>query len=190
MSIRLRPLLSVVSWALYPLIIFFGLRLAEARYVAVALLATLLLRRRRNAARFLVSLTAIDRTVLGGLLLLAGATALTNSEDLLRFYPAAVNLGMLLLFGGSLISPPSMIERFARLADPDLPPVAIGYTRRVTQIWCVFFIANGAISLYTALQAGRDAWALYNGCIAYVLMGVLLGGEWLFRRFYLAVKTG
>ena len=187
---RLKPLLSVLSWVLYPLIIFFGLRLAEARYVALALVATLLLRRRQHAARFLASLTAVDRAVLGGLLLLAGTTALTNSENLLRLYPAAVNLGMLLLFGSSLLSPPSMIERFARLADPELPPAAIAYTRRVTQIWCVFFIVNGSVAVYTALQAGRDAWALYNGCIAYVLMGALLGSEWLFRRFYLTPKTG
>jgi uncharacterized membrane protein len=43
--------------------------------------------------------------VLTGLLLLAGSTAVTNSELLLRLYPAAVNLGMLLLFGGSLRLP-------------------------------------------------------------------------------------
>ena len=77
-----------------------------------------------------------------------------------------------------------MIERFARLGEADLPPAAIGYTRRVTQIWCVFFVGNGALAIYTALYASRDDWALYNGCIAYLLMGALFGGEWLFRRFF------
>lgn len=180
----------MAAWLLYPLAIFFGLRLTEPRYVALALALVLLVRRSRQTVRFLKSLSHIDLGVLGGLLLLAGTTALTNSELLLRFYPAAVNLGMLLLFAGSLFFPPSMIERFARLADPDLPVAAIVYTRHVTQIWCLFFIANGGAAIYTALYSSRDGWALYNGLIAYLLMGGLFGGEWFYRRFFHLRKAG
>ena len=186
MLMSLKRLVPVLSWLLYPLLILFGLRLTEPRYVALMLVAILLLRRNRQAARLLASLSRVDLAVLTGLLLLAVSTAVSNSELLLRLYPAAVNLGMLLLFGGSLLFPPCMIERFARLGEADLPPAAIGYTRRVTQIWCVFFVGNGALAIYTALYASRDDWALYNGCIAYLLMGALLGGEWLFRRFFVA----
>ena len=122
--------------------------------------------------------------------MLAASTAVSNSELLLRLYPAAVNLGMLLLFGASLRFPPSMIERFARLGETDLPPAAIAYTRRVTQIWCAFFVGNGAFAIYTALFASRDDWALYNGLIAYLLMGALFAGEWLFRRYFVIRATG
>jgi uncharacterized membrane protein len=34
----------------------------------------------------------------------------------------------------------------------------------------------------TALLASAAAWALYNGLLSYVAMGVLTGGEWLVRR--------
>ena len=187
---RLRQLLHVLSWLLYPLAIFFGLRVTEPRYVALLLIAVLLLRRSRQTARFLASLSRIDIGVLGALLLLAGTTAATNSEVLLRLYPAAVNFGMLLLFGGSLLTPPSMIERFARLGEPDLPLAAIGYTRRITQLWCVFFIGNGSVATYTALYASRDDWALYNGFVAYILMGGLFGGEWLYRRLFISRSAG
>jgi len=190
MLMGLKSLLPVLSWLLYPVVIFFGLRATEPRYVALVLAVVLLLRRSRQAARLLASLSGVDIFVLGGLLLLAGATAVTNSELLLRLYPAAVNLGMLTLFGGSLLFPPSMIERFARLDDPNLPAAAIGYTRRVTQLWCAFFIGNGAVAVHTALHASRDAWALYNGVIAYLLMSGLFGGEWLYRKFFLKRKTG
>jgi uncharacterized membrane protein len=185
-----KPQLRALSWLLYPFAIFFGLRVAEPRYVALALIAILLLCRRRQAGRLLASLSRIDLAVLGGLLLLAGTAAVTNSELLLRLYPAAVNLGMLLLFGASLLVPPSMVERFARLGEPDLPTAAIGYTRRVTQLWCAFFIANGAVAIYTALFGSRDDWALYNGLIAYLLMGGLFGGEWLYRSLFITRKTG
>jgi uncharacterized membrane protein len=179
-------LLQGMLWLAYPLIIFFGLQVLEPRYVALLLALTLLLRRRRDAGRLLAGLSRIDLAVLIALLALAGITALTNSEILLRLYPAAVNLGMLLLFGLSLKYPPTMIERFARLSEPDLPSAGVRYTRRVTLVWCAFFIANGGVAIYTALQSSRDVWALYNGFIAYLLMGALFAGEWLIRRHYLS----
>ena len=38
-----------------------------------------------------------------------------------------------------------------------------------------------AVALWTALHASDATWALYNGAIAYVLIGAMLGGEWLLR---------
>jgi uncharacterized membrane protein len=178
------PALKALSWLACPLLILFGLRVFEPRHVALMLAACLLLGRGREAARLLAGFSRVERGLLAGLLLLAGTTAMANSELLLRLYPVAMNFGLLSLFFLSLFFPPSMIERFARLGDPHLPAAAIRYTRRLTQIWCAFFIANGVIALYTALCASRDAWALYNGLIAYLLMGALLGGERLFRRFF------
>lgn len=174
--------LKAVSWLAYPLVILFGLRVAEPRYVALVLAAALLVRRGRAAARLLASLSRIDFAVVAGLLSLAAATAFTNSELLLRLYPAAVNLGMLALFALSLVFPPSMVERFARLGEPELPDAGVRYTRRVTQVWCFFFVGNGTAAVYTALYADRETWALYNGFVAYLLMGALFGGEWVYRR--------
>ena len=73
-------------------------------------------------------------------------------------------------------------ERLARLHDPELDAHGVAYTRRVTIVWCGFFILNGGIALATALWASEQTWALYNGFITYALMGLLMGGEWLVRR--------
>jgi uncharacterized membrane protein len=59
----------------------------------------------------------------------------------------------------------------------------VRYTFRITQIWCAFFLINGTLAAYTALFTSRAAWALYNGLIAYLLMGALFAGEWLYRRW-------
>ena len=99
-----------------------------------------------------------------------------------RLYPVLVNAGLLASFGYTLLRPPTMIERLARLHEPDLPPHAVRYTRRVTQVWCVFFVVNGGIAAATALWASPAAWALYNGVVAYGAMGLLMAGEWLVRR--------
>jgi uncharacterized membrane protein len=74
-----------------------------------------------------------------------------------------------------------MIERFARIHEPNLPTRVVSYTRRVTQVWCIFFAANGAVALMTALWASPATWTLYNGLIAYVMMGLLFAGEYVVR---------
>jgi uncharacterized membrane protein len=102
----------------------------------------------------------------------------------LKCYPVLINVFMLILFGYSLIAPPTAIERIARLKEPNLPPIAVTYTRRVTQIWCGFFVINACISLSTALWASPAIWSLYNGLISYLLMGLLFGSEYLFRQHF------
>ncbi len=97
----------------------------------------------------------------------------------LKLYPVLVNVAMLGVFGWSLRHPPSLVERMARLRAPNLPPSGVAYTRRVTQAWCVFFVCNGAVAAVTALAASDRVWALYNGAIAYGLIGAMFAGEWL-----------
>ena len=165
-----------LSMLLYPLAVFFGSRYVEPWKMAVILIVLLL-----------VKLTAgYSRKHWTTPLLIAGigycAFAMwSNQLDTLRLYPVLVNVVMLLIFGWSLFSPPSAIERLARLQHPDLPPEGVIYTRRVTQVWCAFFIINGAMALSTALWASLEIWSLYNGLIAYVLMGGLFAAEYLVR---------
>jgi len=100
----------------------------------------------------------------------------------LKFYPVMMNLGFLVLFASSLFSPVSFVERLARIREPDLSPQAVIYTRKVTWVWSGFFLVNGTIAAFTALWTTDAVWMLYNGMIAYLLMGTLAAGEWLFRQ--------
>ena len=117
-----------------------------------------------------------------GGLLLAGLSLLCRASHWLLYYPVLVSLLLLLLFARSLWQPQTLIERLARLQDPQLPPEAIRYTRRVTQVWCGFFVVNGTLALGTILLGDMALWSLYNGLLSYLLMGTLMGGEWLLRR--------
>ena len=76
------------------------------------------------------------------------------------------------------------------MRDPQLPEQAISYTRRVTQVWCVFFTVNGAIALYTALYASSALWSLYNGFLAYIFIGLLFAGEYCVRRRVMVRQHG
>ncbi len=123
----------------------------------------------------------------GYLVLVLGAFALAAVPGIfpaswpLHWYPVFVNVSLLVLFGVTLRSGMPMVERLARLREKELPSHAIAYTRKVTVAWCVFFAVNGVIAAATCLWASDKVWALYNGAIAYVLMGVFGGIEFLIR---------
>ncbi|GHA96784.1 COG4648 family protein [Modicisalibacter luteus] len=109
-------------------------------------------------------------------------TQLGHAELGVRAWPVIVNATLLSVFAWSLRQPQSMIERLARRQEPDLPPHGVAYTRRVTQVWCVFFLCNGAAALWTALYADLATWSLYNGGIAYGLCALLFAIEWCVRQ--------
>jgi uncharacterized membrane protein len=106
----------------------------------------------------------------------------------MRFTPVLVNLNFLVLFASSLFKQPSMVERFARIRFKDLPPEAIPYCRKITIIWVLFFIGNGSVAFWTAFQ-DLKIWTFYNGFLAYILMGAIFAGEFLYRTFMLKKKT-
>lgn len=174
----MRWALVLALTAAYPPLVFASLGHVEPRYLALLLLALGLLRLVTVSGSGTLQARWIVAVALG----LAGATVLLNQSLPLKLYPVLVNAAMFAAFTLSLVRGPSVVERLARLTDPHLPPEALAYTRRVTQVWCGFFVLNGSIALMTALWASERIWALYNGLIAYGLMGVLMGGEWLIRR--------
>ncbi|MFL0796654.1 MAG: hypothetical protein K6L73_04100 [Cellvibrionaceae bacterium] len=164
---------------LYPALVYFGLQNMKPSDVAWLLLAVISVRliltlKDTKSQGLALSTTGVAAIVLW-------ASALSDSELGLKFYPVAINLTLLCIFALSLIKPPSVIERIARLKEPNLPETGVQYTRKVTGIWCVFFTLNGTAALYSTTLS-LEAWTLYNGLISYILMGILLGGEMLYRK--------
>lgn len=170
----LTALLGVLALA-YPLLVWFGLDLAGPKFLGL-LLAGL------AVARALIIRQPFWWGAAGAASVLAVLAFFGNALMPLKLYPVLVNLLFLGVFGISLWHPPTAIERIARLTEPDFPEAAVAYTRRVTQVWCGFFVFNGSLALVTALWASTATWALYNGLLSYLLMGNLLGAEWLVRR--------
>lgn len=175
MKIFLKAVLAML-FICYPLAIYFGLARFGVGPVALLLAVLALLR---------LALTRNQHGLwpLAALALFLGLlSALTRNKIWLLYYPVVMNATALAVFAWSLHSPPPIIERLARLRHPDLPPSGVRWTRRVTQVWCGFFMVNGSIALYSATFCSMQTWTLYNGLIAYGLMGLLLGGEFLLRQ--------
>ena len=173
---RLIALAFFILSALYPFAIYWMQGNVSVNAMA-ALVCMILVAR----AFFLGWRTAQSRLLFLFALFLAVTVFGLGHADALRWYPVMVNLGFLTLFAYSLLYPPTVIERLARLKHSDLPESGVRYTRRVTQIWCVFFVFNSLISVWTIVCGDLRIWTLYNGLLAYFLMGILFLGELLCR---------
>ncbi|EIV8665289.1 hypothetical protein ACONJS_003826 [Vibrio parahaemolyticus] len=174
--------LSAIVLFAYPFAVYFGIDKFGLNLVGGLLIAALLLR------LFVANKTPLKEfkflaftTGAVGILLVALGMVF-KQHGWLKFYPVVVNICMLCVFAFSLKQPQSIIERLARLQEPELPPSGVAYTRKVTMVWCVFFVLNAAFALYTCFLPVK-IWTLYNGLISYLLAGSLFTGEWIVRQF-------
>jgi uncharacterized membrane protein len=167
----------------YPVAIYFAAGHVTPGELAAGLLVLL-------SARALVSVWIVRRHVAGKIVLaLVLAIAAVIVWQLgavrmrwLRFYPALFDLTVWALFFASLFTPRPLIERIARMFEPDLPPAGVRYTRRVTQLWSVIMGAVTLVSLYLAIAGSLRWWSLFNGGIVYGVIGITFGCEYLVRQ--------
>lgn len=181
---RSLPLMRLATGAIvlaWPLLVGFGLAHNGLHWL-LPTMALLLLLRLFQVRKQAGPMRGVLQVVALAGIALCTASALLKAHQLLLFYPVVVNLVMLAVFGGSLWSNMPLIERLARLREPELPPAGVRYTRQVTRVWCLFFIVNGSIALFTALHGDMKLWTAWNGVMAYLLMGTLMAAEWLVRR--------
>jgi uncharacterized membrane protein len=171
--------LFFLSIAAYPFIIFFGFGYLPPSFFGLVLLALL-------GMRFGV-LRPEERPVLLPLLVTFAVYALVatllRSPTMLLLYPAMVNLSLCTIFVVSLWQGDPLLLRFIRARGWPISSHGPRYLYRLTAVWAGFFAVNRLISVWT-ISFGIEVWTLYNGLIAYFLVAVLIGGEYLFRRLY------
>jgi uncharacterized membrane protein len=165
----------------YPFLVWFSLDYLQPRYLALALAGLFLLRVLLYRHPGLPTGRAWSLIIAACPLFLL-VIAFINETRWLLAYPIFVSLVFFAVFAFSVIYPPTIVERIARLEDPDLPPKGVIYTRKVTLVWCGFFLVNATISLLTIWHGDPWLWSLYNGGIIYVLMGLLMVAEMAVRR--------
>lgn len=180
---RWRRVASTVLVVAYPLAIYVGLTQWTVRAVALTTLvvvgALLLLRIGEARGRQLKDAVGPMLPVL----VLAAASGVIDDRRFLLVAPVLVSLALLWAFARSLRpGQTSMVERFARVHDPELPPGGVEYCRTVTKVWVCFFVVNAAIAGVLALWGPLSWWASYTGLGAYVLIGVVFTVEVVVRK--------
>jgi uncharacterized membrane protein len=190
---KLGTILFVAASVAYPFLVLAGMLVFKAppRALALVLVAVVLLnflangREARKPGFGRIRLLAVS----GIVAVLVVLIMVTDSAGLVKLYPVLMNLFLLGSFGWTVLRPPVMIFRFAQLQDKGLAessdrPRVEQYCRTVTLVWCGFFALNAAVAAFTAFAASDLVWSVYNGLVSYILIGVLLVGEMIVRRFF------
>jgi acyl-coenzyme A synthetase/AMP-(fatty) acid ligase/uncharacterized membrane protein/3-hydroxymyristoyl/3-hydroxydecanoyl-(acyl carrier protein) dehydratase len=186
---NISKVLFFIAAALYPALIFYflvirkiPLRLFSLFVMAFALFAFIAGTSAKSKAK--------GKSFFWNSLLLFGLGALCliiNSALILKLYPLLMNILFLAAFGGTLFFPPSMIFRFATMQDKTIigslnEKRVAAYCRKVTVVWCGFFVFNGSMAAWTIFSGSDALWSVYNGGISYILIGVLFAGEFMVRK--------
>ena len=127
----------------------------------------------RSAARKTILRTAVAIAIVWAVYLLKG-------NIWFRLYPVLVVGAFLAAFALSLLGTP-LVERFARRMGEKLDEKGVAYYRGATVAWTVFLSAHFAVTVAT-LFASREVWAVYNGFVAYILIGAMFLGEYVVRK--------
>lgn len=194
--------LFYVMAAVYPVVVFTLLVVLKLPVRILSLCVMVL------ACSFFLGFTGRNRTdvkkekkaldwrpvVSSALFLIAGIVCfVTNQSVFLKLYSVVISVVLLSVFGSTLFFEPNICFRFAVMADKSIAgssyePQVCAYCRKVTVVWCCFFMINGSIAAYTALHdfgsevLNNKIWSVYNGGISYVLMGLLFSVELLVRK--------
>jgi len=77
-----------------------------------------------------------------------------------------------------------LIATVALAARPATPDYLLRYSRRLTQLWTGLFAAMCAWDLALAWFAPHAGWSAMANCGNYLVIGLAVGGEYLFRRLW------
>src|SRR6185312_5033008 len=113
---RMRKLVNIllpVVGVLYPVLVYFGMETVAPAVFALALAAGWLLR-----APF-VWREPGGRWMLGVALAYCAMLAVSGDSSLMRWYPPLISLFLLFTFGLSLVYGPPVLERIARVREPE-----------------------------------------------------------------------
>jgi uncharacterized membrane protein len=173
-------LLAAIGGIIYPALVYYYFDKAPPAFFCLIALGLI-------GARIIVTGRRAEGHFWLPVLLVAGATMtmvlFIDARLAVKIYPILMSLSVASVFALSLRYPPTVIERLARIREPDLSSAGITYTRKVTIVWVVFLIANAGVSLITALWGTLAQWTLWNGLLSYLAMGTLFAGEWIVRRW-------
>ncbi|MDX2314392.1 MAG: hypothetical protein QNL90_10005 [Gammaproteobacteria bacterium] len=105
-----------------------------------------------------------------------------KAVDVMFLPPVLVNLGLMVLFGKTLLSGATpLVSRVASLWRGTLDPVVSRYTRRVTIAWTVFFALMALESIGLALFTPVHVWSFFTNFLNYVLVSLFFVVEYQLR---------
>lgn len=174
----LKIVLVTGLFLVYPYLVYRGIESGMV-WLAPTVFSGIYLVQAISAQRFKIKI--YKATLALGLLL----SAYTLQSLTAKIMPVFVQVMLMMFFGRTLLkgNGPSLIERFVRLEFPEFPPGISDYCRQLTLVWTGLFTFNAAMCIALAIWGSDFWWALYNGVLIYLLISLLMIGEYVYRHY-------
>jgi len=178
MQAILRGVISSLFFLLYPYLVYRGVKEGVV-WFAPAVIASIYFYQAVKARSRGVRVQKIAIVII----LFLGA--IFYQDLMAKLIPIIIQLSLMLFFGRTLLKGkgPSLVERFAQLEFPDIPPVLSRYCRHLTIMWTGFFAFNIVTCILLALFAPVEWWAIFTGMLIFLLTAVLMVTEYIWRYF-------
>ncbi len=176
MSGVLRGIAGTIFFLGYPYLVYLGMESGVVWFAPLFISSVYLyqgIKAQDNRGR--ISKIAIALVLLVGAVFFQSITA--------KLLPFVIQLMLMHFFGRTLFNGPTLVERFVRMEFPELPPGITEYCRQLTWLWTGFFAFNAVMCVILAFWAPNSWWAIYNGILIFVLTGLLMVGEYIWRHF-------
>ena len=158
---------------LYPAVAYYGLANGVA-WVGLSMLMLIL-------AYQAILFKEKRRSFLGAIIIISLGIGLAQSA-MVKLVPVVIHISLFMLFYQSLKNGEPLIEKFASLDFPVFPPGMKVHCLQVTQVWTFFFAFIIVFNFALVTWGSDEAWALFNGVLLYILIGLLVVGEYIWRR--------
>jgi len=169
---------AAVAMIAYPFLVYVA-HAGEQRYLALLLMACALLyvcaRALSGKRRIVISVAVVALCVL--------AAFVPQGATPFFLLPTLINL-LLGWFFARTLAPgrEALITLFARLGHQPMPVEVVAYTRRLTWVWTVFFVAMAVISGALLALGAHAAWAWFTAVGSNLCIALLFALEYLYRR--------
>jgi uncharacterized membrane protein len=176
--LRIKSIIVTCLFLAYPYLVYRGIESGMV-WLAPAIFSGIYLLRAFAARNVKIR---IYKALLSIALLLGAYYVQTITAKVL---PVLIQLMLMYFFGRTLLKGkgPSFIESFVRLEFPEFQPGISEYCRQLTVIWTGFFAFNAVMCVALAIWSTDFWWTLYNGVFIYLMIGVLMIGEYIYRHF-------
>lgn len=179
-KLRLHSVLVLALILAYPVIAYVSIDNLGIRWASLVLLVLVL----GSTLVRILSTRALRRPLLlqaAAVGLILGVGYCAHSPFYMKLVPALIALSAAVNFFLSLRKVP-VIESFARMQKPDLPPDEVRYTRTWTHLWGWTMAADAVLCLAAALQDSLRLWLILCFPVSYVLIGLVFCTEYVIRK--------
>ncbi len=171
--------------ALYPTFVFFALSFTDISTETIAIGMLVIC-----GIAFLLNIKTSNRYTPLFACIIAVLMLFSDAKTVLKFYPIGVVFLVLWAFGITLFQKNTIVFGFARFLDSsilDHPGLAEikKYCRRITEVWCAWFIVNIIIDFVFVFSGDFKTWAIFNGPICLGVQIVIFVGEFIARYFFM-----